>query len=80
MAEYFRIHASVPCMAFSARYPVQRLGPSDLVAHRNNCLVLLPSGPDTVHRFLLHKTQPFNASFPGQLRINASAERTSPPL
>ena len=39
------------------RYSYSLLGPGTLTAHRRFCLVLLHSCPDTVHRFLLRKTQ-----------------------
>jgi len=39
------------------RYPGSRLGPGSLAAHRRFHLVLLHSCPDTVHEFLLRKTQ-----------------------
>lgn len=39
------------------RYPGSRLGPGSLAAHRRFHLVLLHSCPDTVHGFLLRKTQ-----------------------
>jgi len=39
-------------------YPCSLLLPSALAAHALFCLVLLPSGPDTVHKGALRKTWP----------------------
>jgi len=38
-------------------YLCSRLSPGSLAAHRRFCLELLHSWPDSVHRFLLRKTQ-----------------------
>ncbi len=39
------------------RYPDSQLSPGDLTTHGRNCLVLLHSCPDTVHRLPSRKTQ-----------------------
>ena len=47
------------------RYSYSLLGPGTLTAHRRFHLVLLHSCPDTVHRFLLRKTQTSTPLFRG---------------
>lgn len=48
------------------RYTGSQLGPGFLAAHRTAFLVLLPSGPDTVQKILLRKTQPSTPRHPRQ--------------
>ena len=48
------------------RYLRGKLKPGNLAAHRGGRLVLLPSGPDTVHRSLLRETRPSTLPRRGQ--------------
>ena len=43
--------------AHHTRYLYSQLGNGSLTAHKGDCLVLLGSPPDTVHRALLRKTK-----------------------
>ena len=53
----FSFYARRTSNSHHERYSYSLLGPGTLTAHRRFHLVLLHSCPDTVHRFLLRKTQ-----------------------
>lgn len=64
----------------SMRYLSCQLQPSYLAAHKSAYLVLLPSDPDTVHKFLLHKTQSSTLTQKGSPHKTNTSKQTSSPL
>ena len=56
------------------RYSYSLLGPGTLTAHKSFCLVLLHSCPDTVHRFLLRKTQTSTSLIEGSFAMKEPSD------
>ena len=60
------------------RYSRSQLSPGDLTAHRRFHLVLLHSCPDTVHEFLLRKTQTSTPLTKGSSAVKCPGQDITP--